>query len=495
MSAENQGGGNELDLLTDFKKGYVYFLTGFQNLVGSFLQFLSSGLTEANKREILPFRKNLDQELDKSQKKIKEIIFNLDEKHLYALVRKEYSRYFSRNLDEVSRDDFVQFHLIFEMLRYFYIESKEGWIFLREAVLNAKFSDPDFQNNVLLRYRILPALDRLNQLEIFLKRMSFILQIDNPNYLTEYKPTKPKYRDRIIYRLSSVFDESLYDKPTTLESEDSGIEYKADEVIQKSDKDPKQKKDLVNQKAKLKEEGVTNYIQAYGKYTWNSDQHYFFRYELDKYLAEKALFKSAISLDLHLGADEQVLRAELIRSMTSTEKKNKSPEDFEVEYQNFLKQFFQFCENIILMNMMIPNQVKYVFLFHLGPSHFYMIAKKFLMEVGTGYIHSRGSDGKKVIRVIPGEYVKKHVIDYWNEIILLNVGEEKNNLALLKKLTEMIEEKYKEISKLTIQKYDELDEEIKNSKPRDLIFREHMNEWMGAANIIIFKRFVKNKSY
>ncbi|TGL39100.1 hypothetical protein [Leptospira perdikensis] len=495
MSIENQGGGNELDLLTDFKKGYVYFLTGFQNLVGSFLQFLSTGLTEANKREILSFRKNLDQELDKSQKKIKEIIFNLDEKHMYAQVRKEYSRYFSRNLDEVSRDDYVQFHLIFEMLRYFYIETKEGWVFLRDAVSNAKFSDSDFQTNALLNYRILPALERLNQLEIFLKRMSFILQIDNPNYLSEYKPTKPKFRDRVVYRLSTIFDENLYDKPASLEPEDSGIVYKADEVIQKANVDSDKKKEWANQKAKLKEEGATNYIQAYGKYTWNSDQHYFFRYELDKYLAEKALFKTAISMDLHLGADEQVLRAELIRSLTSTEKKNKSADDFEVEYQNFLKQFFLFCENIILMNMMIPNQVKYVFLFHLGPSHFYMIAKKFLMEVNTGYIHARGTDGKKVIRTIPGEYVKKHVIDYWNEIILPNVGEEKNNLALLKKLTEMIEEKYKEISKLTIQKYDELDEEIKNSKPRDLIFREHMNEWMGAANIIIFKRFVKNKSF
>ncbi|TGL23742.1 hypothetical protein EHQ42_02345, partial [Leptospira levettii] len=118
-----------------------------------------------------------------------------------------------------------------------------------------------------------------------------------------------------------------------------------------------------------------------------------------------------------------------------------------------------------------------------------------LMEVNTGYIHARGNDGKKVIRVIPSEYVKKHVIDYWNEVILPNVGEEKNNLALLKKITEMIEEKYKEISRLVIKYYDDLDPEIKASKPRETIFREYMNEWMGAANLIVFKRFVKNKSY
>ncbi len=147
------------------------------------------------------------------------------------------------------------------------------------------------------------------------------------------------------------------------------------------------------------------------------------------------------------------------------------------------------------MSMAIPPQFKWVFFFHLGPSHFYMIAKKFLTEVGTGFLHVKSSDGKKVTRVIPSEVVKKHVIDYWNEMVLPNVGEEKNNLALLKKITEMIEDKYKEISAHTIQKYDELDQSIKDSKPRVQIFREYMNEWMGAANIIVFKRFVKNKSY
>ncbi|XDD42586.1 hypothetical protein AB3N58_15050 [Leptospira sp. WS60.C2] len=493
MSQEIQEGDHEIQSIADFKKGYVYYLNNFQTIVGSFLQFLSTGLTEANKRDILPFRKTLDQELDKSQKKIKEIIFNLDEKHLFAQVRKDYSRYFSRHIEDSNRDDFIQFHLIFEMLRFFLIETKEGWEKLKSAVLSNQFQDMEFQTNGLLNYRIFPALEKLKNLEILLKRMSFILQIDNPNCLTEYKPTKPRYRDKVSYRLSALFEESLYTKPKDLEPEDSGIEYKADEVIQKHQENTTDNWKLIKQK--LKKETDTNFIQANGKYTWNSDQHYYFRYELDKYQAEKNLFKNAISLDSHLGADEQVLRSELIRSMTSIEKKSKSAENFEIEYQTFLRQFFSFCENIIVMNMMLPNQFKFVFLFHLGPSHFYMIAKKFLMELNTGYIHARGNDGKKVIRVIPGEYVKKHVIDYWNEVILPNIGEEKNNLALLKKITEMIEEKYKEISKLAIKNYDALDPDIKASKPREQIFREHMNEWMGAANLIVFKRFVKNKSY
>ena len=123
-----------------------------------------------------------------------------------------------------------------------------------------------------------------------------------------------------------------------------------------------------------------------------------------------------------------------------------------------------------------------------------MVAKKFLMEVNTGYLHVQSTDGKKVTRIIPGEVVKKHVIDYWTKIILPNVGEEKNNLALLKRIAEVVSEKYKEASARAMLEYEKLSPEIKASKRIDELFRENMNHWMGAANIIVFKRFVKNKS-
>ena len=42
-----------------------------------------------------------------------------------------------------------------------------------------------------------------------------------------------------------------------------------------------------------------------------------------------------------------------------------------------------------------------------------------------------------------------------------------------------------------MKEYDSLPPEIKNSKPRVQLFREMMNQWMGAANIIVFKRFLK----
>ena len=492
----------ELESIKDFRKGYVYFLTSLQTLIASFLQFVTAGsISEQNKRDLLPYRKAIDIELNSSQKRLKDIIFNLDEKHMYPMVKKEYSRYFQGGYVDGPRTDFVQFHLIFEMLRNFTIDSKASWSDIKRSIIEAKFTDPIFKEEALLNFRINPFLERLEHLAIFVKRMGFVLGIENTKSIFESRSTKPKFRENVQYKLSAVFSENLYQSNLASSQEDESpvpskpfIMDDENEHIQPREKAAKS---IVKAPPKQEEKpnnGIVNFIQAYGKYTWNSDQHYYFRFEIDKYLTEKAFFKQTISMDIHLGADEQMLRSELIKSMSSIKRKLKSPEEYEIDYLTFLNNFFDFIENIIMMNLGIPNQLKWVFLFHIGPSHFYMVAKKFLMEVNTGYLHVQSTDGKKVTRIIPGEVVKKHVIDYWTKIILPNVGEEKNNLALLKRIAEVVLEKYKEASARAMLEYEKLSPEIKASKRIDELFRENMNHWMGAANIIVFNRFVKNKS-
>jgi hypothetical protein len=122
-----------------------------------------------------------------------------------------------------------------------------------------------------------------------------------------------------------------------------------------------------------------------------------------------------------------------------------------------------------------------------------MIAKKFLTEVQTGHLHVKSADGKKVYKVTPNEIIKREVIEYWKINVMPFVGDEKNNLTALKKITEIVEGKYREVSQNAIREYDSLPVDVKAAKPRVQIFREKMNVWMGATNIIVFKRFLKNQ--
>jgi len=483
----------ELIQVEEFKRGYVAYFQSILNLLGSFLSYITSGnISEHSKRDLLPVRKILDQELSKLQKRTRDVLFVLDERNLQPIARKEFGAYFPGMVMDNSRFEFVQFCLTYRNLRDYFLESTNAWNMLRATVLNANFVDQDFKNDQLLKGRIQPAQEKLKTLEVFLRRMGFLLKLENFQKLNDPRPFKPKFQEDKSYRLSSVFAEDFYAGFYEVESSPASAPPSPAFAPPPPFSPP-----LKPQEAPLskpKENSVSDFrLDASGKFSWNSNPHYWIQYDPLKYNQERELFKSTINMDLHMGADEQMLRSELIRSMSSLEKKTINVLELEKDYLDFLLHFFEFCQNIVMLHIGIPTNLKWVFFFHVGPSHFYMIIRKFLTEAKTGSLHVRSSDGKKVTRFFPGEIVKKHVLDYWKNSLLINVGEEKNNLALLKKLVEIVEGKYKEATEHAQEMYKALPDSIKQEKPIDMIFRENMSHWMGAANIIIYKRFVKNQ--
>jgi len=487
----------ELELVEDFKKGYVYFFNSFLNLLGSFINYVSSGnYSDQNKKDMLPIRKPVDVELTKQQKRTRDILSFLEEKNIQPESKKEFPTYFPGINTDSARLDFVQFVLTYRYLKDFYLEGTHSWNIIQKSIVDATFTDNDFKVSQLIEYRLNPGLERIKILEALLKRMGFILKLEDSRNLQTTKAFRPKFQEEVVYRLSSVFAEDFYAGHYEVIYPNPSP-FPETKITQAPA--PTANKEKMAQEATIKKPAPTsskppdNFLDASGKFSWNSNQHYVIHYDIAKYKQETDLLKSTINMDLHMGADEQVLRSEMIRSMSSLDRKTKSPEELEKEYLVFLSQFFEFCQNIVMMHIGIPGNLKWVFFFHIGPSHFYMIAKKFLTEVKTGFWHIKSSDGKKVSRFIPSEYIKKQILGYWSKSLLVNVGEEKNNLALYKKLVEIVEQKYKEATENAQLLYKALPEEIRNSKPIDLVFREHMSEWMGAANIIVYKRFVRNQ--
>ncbi|WCL50113.1 hypothetical protein [Leptospira sp. GIMC2001] len=478
----------DLKSISEFKKGYPHFLTQFQNLASSLLNFLSSGgVTEATKKELLPFRKQIDQEIIKTIQIAKDLNLELDEKHLLPIAKKMLVQYFQDGAPDVHRIEFVIFHKSFESLREFYIVGKESWNVIKHAVLSAHISDENFKSEAILEYRVIPVLKKLESLKILLTRMAYMLKIEDQDKIFSTKYTKPQYNESSNYKLSGVFQEGLY----TLEEE-------TDDFLPSFSSPQESSQSSTNEKVSVKEvikqrelKSQDNILNTSGKMSWNSNQHYYFRYEPQEYEEERNLFQSVINMDIHMGADEKALRSELIRSLTSRAKNQRSAMELELEYYSFLNRFFQFCRDILMMSIGIPESLKYLFFYHIGAQHFYMIVRKFLQEANTGYLHIRSSDGKKVSKVLPNEILKKLVIDYWKIEILPFISEDANNLAALKKIIEFVDQKYKVVSQHAMLEYENLPDDIRRSKPKVQLFREHMNQWMGAANIIVFKRFLK----
>ncbi|MCC5815115.1 MAG: hypothetical protein JJT78_10190 [Leptospira sp.] len=488
---------NNLTKITEFRRGYSHFLNQFLNLATGLLNFLGSGnVSESVKRELIPFRKQIDSNIISSTQMARDLLMELDEKHMLPQAKKEIISYFRDGNTDVQRLDFVIFHKTFESLRKFFIHSKSGWTNIQYTVLSANLTDENFKSDEILKYRVIPVLDKLDSLKIFLERMSVILAIEDSHLIFKAKQTIPTFSEDKDYKLSAVFSEGLQksledDLIPVFDIESSSSDFNNNSKSSSSGKNiSDSSKNSISPQSKSKKL-TSNVLNTAGKLPWNSNQHYYFRYDPSKYEEERAYFQSVINLETHLGADEKTLRAEVIRSMTSTQMRLKSPDALEGEYMMFLDNFFDFCRNILIMGMGIPDILKNLFFYHIGPTHFYMIVRKFLQEANTGYLHIRSSDGKKVTKFLPAEIIKKQVIAFWIREIMPNLGDERNNLAALKKIIEIVDAKYKEVSLHAIKEYDNLPLEVKASKPRVQIFREKMNTWMGAANIIVFKRFLK----
>ncbi|MCG9874878.1 MAG: hypothetical protein MH321_08835 [Leptospiraceae bacterium] len=473
----------EIKKLADFRRGYHFFLSQFTSLATGLQNFFASnGINDAVKRELLPYRKQLDSDIVSTIKVAKDLMIELDEKHLQPAARKDSISYFQNGNIDNHQIDFIIFHKSFESLREFYNLAKQSWNSIRLTILSADIKDESFKADVILEYRIIPIFDKIDSLKILLQRMAVILNIQEKQKLFTTRTTTPRYSETKIYKLSTAFSSDFAHEEDNL----------VPSFLPDENQEDYSKPSAAKPKAVvIEKKAYDNILNTAGKLPWNSNQHYYFRFEIADYEEEKALFKSVISMDTHMGADEKALRSEMIRNLASKSKKEKSSIEIETEYNMFILRYFHFCKEILILSIGIPEVLKNLFFYHIGPQHFYMIARKFLQEANTGYIHVRLADGKKVSRVLPNEIIKKLIVDFWKDDILPMIGEERNNLAALKKIIEIVDNKYKEVSQHAMKEYDNLPLEIKNSKPRVQLFREMMNQWMGAANIIVFKRFLK----
>ncbi|MBE7412587.1 MAG: hypothetical protein L6Q54_10030 [Leptospiraceae bacterium] len=478
----------ELQKIDIFRKGYPAFLENMNMLANGISTFLMSGqISEQSKKELIPIRKSIDTELQNIQQFTRKITFEIDNKNLEPVARKDFYSFFPNGKQDSQMLEFLIFFKTFEHLRDYFLIVGKSWNIIRNAIFETNFSDKNFKSEQLISYRILPAMDRMEALKTALVRMARLLSISDADRIFEQKAIfKPNYNKETTYKLSSLFLTNFETQGSYNVMDDLDLS----EVKTPSPKIPTPtEKSFIEKQEKSK--SSPSFLNAGGKMTWNNNSHYFIQYDAHKAEEERQLFANTLKADTHIGAEEERLKSDLIRKISSKEFKTRSKELVEQEYMNFLEQYFNFCIDITALNIGIQPQLKNIFIFHLGPSHFYMLVKKFLIEANTGFLHVRSSDGKKVTKIIPGELIKKRVLQFWESAILPKIGEEKNNLTALKKIIEKVEIKYKEISLHTIEMYDQLPLDVKASKPRAAIFREKMSEWMGATNIIVFKRFLK----
>ena len=199
-----------------------------------------------------------------------------------------------------------------------------------------------------------------------------------------------------------------------------------------------------------------------------------------------------IYADTHMGADQEFIKSDFILNV-SRKATPGAAGNVEEQYVEFLHTFFNLVIDISMLNVDVPPKDRNIFVYHLGPQSFYNLTIKFLQEVNTGALHRRAAGKRVITKFLPGELIKKTIIEWWREEILPAVTELKDDPGYLKRITNAVRQMHAQLSQKAMQEYAKLPDAVKESKSRQDIFRENMSSWMGATNIIIFRRFLKPK--
>ena len=403
--------------------------------------------------------------------------------------------------EDQNRLDFIALKDIFLRLREFNSKVKKEWDSLSSSigainlVSNGKLLYHDLENSVQ------SAVDICNGTDEFLNYISLVLAIpeDDHNILEKEIFKKIIFHKDFSYNYNDLF--SIHEDEGKLEDDSTVIRESesAADSINKYDKipesEPSQTEDLDREErdehySKPKDEFVPAIsFTVVGTRSWNSREPYVIRMNNEK-LEKDYQFLGSSFYFIDDSVSESSIEGEMKSAMVKYIGKRIS--NITEGYKKFIFhsieqnlneafEFFSFTDN------------KDLFVYHLGPFSVYKILVNIFQDRNIGYCY-RFADGDKVTRFTAYEYIKESVLDwYMGNINCLSLPFDR--MQEFDNIRKLISRKYyTELEKVN-KVLDELLKKVKDDKRKKInkydLFKSKWNKWFGAANIIIYQRFIE----
>ncbi len=473
----------DIQKIEAFKKGYLPVLEGQITHAKAAQQLLTSSVFTPEEKKILSNTlPELDKLLSAIQTITRQLLMDLNPNNLQKDAGRDYHAFFKGDVLDHQLSYIVFFKTYVHLARYLK-NLTETWKRIREMVTESRLSDASEFRKQLLHFRVGPVLNDIDALRTFVTRMGMVLQITRDPLTARDFAGAGKYREDIPYQLSTVFRDDLESHMTPAAADWDAMLSPGGTVSRAGSAAPVQAPPV----------GGSPYrLNAGGTQSWNTTAYYYFTYDPRTMEQERARLNNIVHIDMHMGADHNVMRSERILKYTRKLNQQEVHEDVEFEYTGFLHSFFNLVIEITTLNMGIPHKMRELFLFHLGPQSFYYLTRRFLQELDTGTIHRKSGRGSVMEKFVPAELVKKIILEWWQAHILSTVGMERDDAAQYRAITKMVKETYDRLSAKAMAEYDHLPESEKTGKNRAEIIRENLNKWLGPTNIIVFRRFLKS---
>jgi len=482
----------DLTSIQEFKKGCSFVGEKHNLLAQSALKLLSSGNLSQNERlPLLSHSGELDSIFQEIQSRARNLVSNLNFSSLEREALLEYHNIFKESIDS-HRVSFIIFFKTFQYLSIFSRETSSLWQRVKKIINSIQLAPESKFRMEMLNYYAGPGLKLCESVDLFCSRMAIILRVD-PSRIP-HDASAGVYSRQIEYQISSVFSPALRDtvervSATKAPQPERSIVLGDDDFMEYFFEEHQPEKSATPVSVVSRSEDAR--LNTGGSMSWNQTYHYFFSYDPSLQEEERKSFADVVYIDTHMGAEKEKLRSNLI--MNVSKKLSTGSKDIEKEYEDFLRGFFEAVADICVLNFQIPESGRWVFLYHLGPGNFHMLVRRFFHEFGTGSMH-RTTKGKVIQKFVPVETVKKNLITWWKSRVLTEVRpRERDSYPLFSMIARSVKDIYRKLSDRAVAQYNSLPEEVRFKKSRTDLFRENLNKWVGAHNLIVCRRFLKTK--
>jgi len=474
-----------MEELKDFSQGIIPFLERYTENIKMMYQLLNANiLTTEEKNKAFYEIKEVDLILKEMLNKIKNIILEMAQDTITQEANREYYNFF-KDEPNTNKINFIVLALYYDKLREFYIINLEKLETIKKLLL-PKISQQTLFYQQFFDYQMKTCYIKLQKIQKLLKQFEILLHYKK-NEKDKRISQQIKYSPGIEYRYSLVFKEDLSEyvqnffaneepaKPSKENEKLENLIHTNTQIIKKEiDKSPKNQ--YINK----------NILDTSGRFLWNSSMYYYLSYDFNKLSQEEKCFINVFYIDTHLGANPQIVRSQIVRTLMKKEK-ILSKEEAINQYKKFLNSLFELNQQIILLNFRIPEDDKKLFMYHLGPLVFFNMNKQYLLDLQTGSIHQIVNPEKNLIRkVIPFEFIKKFLFEWWVENILNHLSdEEKNNYSKYQKLILYIQKIVFNIQMEFKKQYPEEEIHYANAK-----FIDFLKNKIGSMNLLLIQRYL-----
>ncbi len=427
--------------------------------------------------------------------------------------KKEFNNYF-QGFEEENKVEYLVLKELFLRLREFNSRVKKEW-----GELSRSISVINLVNDGKTMYQELKAVvDEGNRLcettEKFLRRIAMIISLPEEDFdvLERNINNKMIYHESFHYTYDSLFDfkykSGKFHNGENLKGE--GVE-----VLTEPGDDGEQMVSPVQQDVKTSNEyqlktmpdenitqkqrspdsfGIPGSFTIRGTAAWNTREPYVMRINEERYRKEMEDFQTSFffaGFEEKGTAVEGAVKRAMIRYLSDTSSTIKD------RYEEFVFKTIIALTQRQLDFFGLKDNNGSLFLYHLGPATIYRQILMIFQNEKYGMCF-KYLPGNKVLKYIPGEFIKEKIL-YWYEENINSLDLEFDKVQFYDDVRRIIADKYKQEMERNLKQLDDLVKKLKLDQNknfnRDEYFMSKWNEWFGTAQIIVYNRFIERSIF